>query len=95
MEASHAKQNSEHYKLLRDHPGYRAEFILDVMKEQFNNEMPYYMPTPKQFNSEPVFRPRPVHKEIDQLKAQILHLQDKVVELSKSKPKGKKGGDLY
>jgi len=32
-----------------------------------------------------IFRPRPVDKEIDQLKVQVLHLQSKVIEYLKQK----------
>ena len=36
----------------------------------------------------PVFRPRPVDKEIDQLKAGYIHLQNKLNEYIKNKKKG-------
>ncbi len=36
---------------------------------------------------EPIFRPRPVDKEIDQLKAEFLHLQKKLAEHSNPQAK--------
>jgi len=46
--------------------------------------------------TQPIFRPRPVDKEIDQLKSSILYLQGKMnehIDASKKAQKGK--GDLY
>ena len=60
-----------------------------------NKTQPYppYPPSPYQgeVELEPVFRPRPVDKEIDQLKAGFLFLQAKVNELQA----GKRDGGVY
>lgn len=41
MIKSHAEMNSEHYKLLRENPSYRAEFMVDVMREEMMMSQPY------------------------------------------------------
>jgi len=51
------------------------------------NSLPYHQEQPKS-EIQPVFRPRPVDKEIDQLKVGYIHLQNKLDEhLVKSKSK--------
>ena len=56
---------------------------------------PQYYRDLEQTKSEiqPVFRPRPVDKEIDQLKAGYIHLQNKLYE-HLDKKKSDKGGDI-
>ncbi len=48
------------------------------------NSLPYHHEEPKS-EIQPVFKPRPVDKEIDQLKAMVLYLQNKVNTLTDKK----------
>ena len=62
--------------------------------EAYQNKIqpyPPYPPSQGEVKPEPVFRPRPVDKEIDQLKAGFLFLQAKVNELQA----GKRDGGVY
>jgi len=43
------------------------------------NSLPYHIEEPK-IEIQPIFKPRPVDKEIDQLKAGFIHLQNKLNE---------------
>ena len=51
-----------------------------ALKELANQVMSMVLSKLNKKEIQPVFRPRPVDKEIDQLKAQILYLQNKLNE---------------
>jgi hypothetical protein len=91
MIQSHSQQNSEHYKLLKTNLFYRQDFINDCLREEMMMNMPIQQVSLPAITS--IIETEWSKKQwsyVLQLKAQILHLQNKVVELSKSKKPKKK-----
>ena len=65
-------------ELIRQYPELGNAFAEFENRISFlENSMPYHKEEPKS-EIQPVFKPRPVDKEIDQLKAGYIHLQNKV-----------------
>ena len=76
-ELSHAELCSEHYQALKN-PMYRMEFMMDVMREELSMELPWHNPDFGDARAtQIVYRIRPVDKEIAQLKAKMMHLENK------------------
>ena len=73
-------------ELIRQYPELGDTFAeFENRISYLENSLPYHQEKPKP-EIQPVFRPRPVDKEIDQLKAVYIHLQNKLNEhLDKSK----------
>ncbi len=79
---SHADQNAEHYKLLRTNPFYYAEFINDCRIEEMMENMPTGASiTPPAEEMPPTLQHRPIHKEMDQLKAEVRGWRGKHAEM--------------
>lgn len=76
-ELGHADLCSDHYQALKN-PLYRQEFMMDVMREELSMELPWHNPDFGDARAtQIVYRTRPVDKEIAQLKAKIMHLENK------------------
>jgi hypothetical protein len=73
-------------ELIRQYPELGEVFAeLENRISYLENSLTYHQEEPK-LEIQPVFKPRPVDKEIDQLKAGYLHLENKINEhLIKSK----------
>ena len=82
FEQSHAEQNAEHYKLLRENPEYLHEFKMDVLREEIMMAMPYY-PEP-QAAPEQVIDPPP-YESLRQLRAELNYYKNKLNEHLKPK----------
>ena len=67
-------------ELIRQYPELGDAFAeFENRISYLENSLPYHREEPK-VEIQPVFRPRPIDKEIDQLKAHVLHLQNKLNE---------------
>ncbi len=73
MNKTHGEMQSEHYEALKN-PLYQMEGMMDVLREELSNQMPYYTLEQETIITEHVFRPRKIDKELDQLKAELKHL---------------------
>ncbi len=83
---SHAELEQYHYTTLKNY-NYQTEGMVDCRMEELSNQMPYYIPKPVQ-EIKPMFRPRPIHHEIDELKAQLRHLHLEIDRLKVVKREG-------
>jgi len=72
-------------ELIRQYPELGDAFAEFENRISFlENSLPYHHEEPKS-EIQPVFKPRPVDEEIDQLKAGYIHLQNKINTLTNKK----------
>ena len=84
-EIPHCELERFHYQALKSRE-YQVEGMIDCETEYLMSLMLYRQETPQR-EIKPMFRPRPIHHEIDQLKTEITHLHLEIDRMKGTKKK--------
>jgi len=74
----------EHFKLIRESPAYRHELMMIDLEAERQPPLYYAEPVPE-IERQPEIWTKKQWDTVQQLRAMVLHLQNKIVELSKTK----------